>query len=110
MSHAPHCTSNEGYFDIHVLEQHVVWVDYYGKVHQICEMESAYLYNVITFLEDRATSLHAAYSLREYQDGVRERSNLLEHLQVPKTRQVEPFAWLSSMPLLRALRGCYIID
>lgn len=110
MSTAAHNTSNAGHFDIHILEQHVTWVDYYGKVHQICEMESAYLYNVITFLEDRATSLHAAYSLIEDYDGVRERNGVLERLQVPKTGQIEPIAWLNSMPLLRALRGCYIID
>lgn len=108
----PWGSSGPGALDLRVLDQGQWWVDITGTPHLLAQMSTTYLGNVEALLIEHVEDLFYGYAMRvlrgEVRDALAGRLNpetVARQAGVPSLARIDPEAWLSATPLMRALRA-----
>lgn len=91
------------------LDQHQVWVDFYGNEHEVESMPLEYVENVISYLREHVSLMHALRICDLYLEagermleGDASGIELLE--EAAQLEELDPLEWLEGSALLGALR------
>lgn len=92
-----------------VLEQHQVWVDFWGNEHEVESMALDDVEGVLSYLREHASLMHALRvcdlsleAIERLDAGDTSGAELLE--EAAQLKELDPHEWLEESPLLRALR------
>lgn len=91
------------------LDQHQVWIDFWGNEHEVESLERDDVENVISYLREHASLLHALRvsdlyleAIESLHEGDASGAVLLEEAE--RLQELDPLEWLEGSALVRALR------